>query len=135
MSLRRRLGQLAIAASISLFATLAPAQQPASPPVATPPAGPADTPVAPPNTEAARLAGIAKDNARMFGSSPDDPGPLATNLSPAIKPSPVAAAMRKVADWQLAQIATVLRRRRSLPPARWSHLDLGRALQRLRCSL
>jgi hypothetical protein len=71
----------------------------------------------------------------MFGSSPDDPGPLATNLSPAIKPAPVAAAMRKVADWQLAQIATVLRRRRSLPPARWSHLDLGRALQRLRCSL
>jgi rhamnogalacturonyl hydrolase YesR len=100
MSLRRRLGQLAIAASISLFATLAPAQQPAAPPAA-PPA--ADTPVAPPNTDAARLAGIAKDNSRMFGSSPDDPGPLATNLSPAIKPAPVAAAIRKVADWQLAQ--------------------------------
>jgi rhamnogalacturonyl hydrolase YesR len=100
MSLRRRLGQLAIAASVSLFATLAPAQQPAAPPAA-PPA--ADTPVAPPSTDAARLAGIAKDNSRMFGSSPDDPGPLATNLSPAIKPAPVAAAIRKVADWQLAQ--------------------------------
>ena len=104
MSLRRRLGQLAIAASVSLFATLAPAQQPAAPPAAPPVAPPAaDTPIAPPNTDAARLAGIAKDNSRMFGSSPDDPGPLATNLSPAIKPAPVAAAMRKVADWQLAQ--------------------------------
>jgi rhamnogalacturonyl hydrolase YesR len=100
MSLRLRLGQLAIAASVSLFATLAPAQQPAALPTAAPAA---DTPVAPPNTDASRLAGIAKDNARMFGSSPDDPGPLATNLSPAIKPAPVAAAMRKVADWQLAQ--------------------------------
>jgi rhamnogalacturonyl hydrolase YesR len=100
MSLRRRLGQLAIAASVSLFATLAPAQQPAAPPAAAPAA---DTPVAPPNTDATRLAGIAKDNSRMFGSSPDDPGPLATNLSPAIEPAPVAAAMRKVADWQLAQ--------------------------------
>jgi rhamnogalacturonyl hydrolase YesR len=34
---------------------------------------------------------------------PDDPGPLATDLSPKLKPKAVAAAMRKVADWQLAQ--------------------------------
>ncbi|MGB6691977.1 MAG: glycoside hydrolase family 88 protein [Terracidiphilus sp.] len=30
-----------------------------------------------------------------------DPGPLATNLSPALKPRDVQKAMRKVADWQL----------------------------------
>jgi rhamnogalacturonyl hydrolase YesR len=34
---------------------------------------------------------------------PDDPGPLATDLSPKLKPKAVAAAMRMVADWQLAQ--------------------------------
>ena len=39
----------------------------------------------------------------MFGSSPDDPGPFATDLSPALTPAAVAAAMHKVADWQLAQ--------------------------------
>jgi rhamnogalacturonyl hydrolase YesR len=106
MSVQQKLGVVALAAGVCMFGSFqrsAWSQQPASPPAATPPAGPADTPVAPPNTDAARLAGIAKDNARMFGSSPDDPGPLATNLSPAIKPAPVAAAMRKVADWQLAQ--------------------------------
>jgi unsaturated rhamnogalacturonyl hydrolase len=62
-----------------------------------------DTPVAPPNTEAVRQAGITKDNSRHFGSDPDDPGPLATNLSPVLTPDAVAAAMRKVADWQLGQ--------------------------------
>jgi len=35
------------------------------------------------------------------GSAPDDPGPLATNLSSAIKPKAISAAMKKVADWQL----------------------------------
>jgi len=93
----RILGVFAIAASLCLIATTAqhaPAQQPAA---AT------DTPAAPPNTEAARLNGIAKDAGRHFGSDPDDPGPLAKDLSPAIKPAAVAAAMRKVADWQLAQ--------------------------------
>jgi rhamnogalacturonyl hydrolase YesR len=50
-----------------------------------------------------RLANIARDNAREFGSDPDDPGLLAKNLSPAITPAAVGAAMRKVADWQLAQ--------------------------------
>ncbi len=64
---------------------------------------PPDTPVAVQNpTEATRLAGIAKDNSRHFGSDPDDPGPLAKGLSPALKPAAVAAAMRKVGDWELA---------------------------------
>lgn len=100
MSVRSTLGVLAVAASVCMFAPVpqdAWSQQPASPPQLT------DTPVAPPNTEAMRLAGIAKDNSRQFGSDPDDPGPLAKDLSPAIKPEAVAKAVRKVADWQLAQ--------------------------------
>ena len=35
------------------------------------------------------------------GDAPDDPGPLATNLSTAIKPKAISAAMKKVADWEL----------------------------------
>ena len=35
------------------------------------------------------------------GDAPDDPGPLATDLSPAIKPKAISSAMKKVADWQL----------------------------------
>jgi rhamnogalacturonyl hydrolase YesR len=35
------------------------------------------------------------------GDAPDDPGPLATNLSAAIKPKAISAAMKKVADWEL----------------------------------
>jgi rhamnogalacturonyl hydrolase YesR len=62
-----------------------------------------DTPVAPPNTDAMRLAGIAKDASRYFGSDPDDPGPLAKGLSARLTVKAVDAATRKVADWQLAQ--------------------------------
>ncbi len=62
-----------------------------------------DTPVAPPNTEAVRLAGIAKDNSRHFGSDPDDPGPIATDLSPALTKDAVGKAMKKVADWQMGE--------------------------------
>jgi rhamnogalacturonyl hydrolase YesR len=70
---------------------------PASPPQLT------DTPVAPPNTPVMRAAGIARDDSRHFGSAPDDPGPLAKDLSPATTKAAVGAAMRKVADWQLSQ--------------------------------
>ncbi|MEO6817791.1 MAG: glycoside hydrolase family 88 protein [Edaphobacter sp.] len=35
------------------------------------------------------------------GDAPEDPGPLATNLSTAIKPKAISAAMKKVADWEL----------------------------------
>lgn len=98
MSVRSKLEALAIAAAVSTFGatphafpqTLAPA-----PPALT------DTPVAPPNTEEMRLKGIDRDNMRMFGSSPDDPGPLATGLSPAITTKAIDAATRKVADWEL----------------------------------
>jgi unsaturated rhamnogalacturonyl hydrolase len=35
------------------------------------------------------------------GDAPDDPGPLATDLSPALKPAAIRYAIKKVADWQL----------------------------------
>ena len=47
--------------------------------------------------------GIAKDISRHFGSAPTDPGPLAMDISPALTPAAVDIAIRKVADWQLAQ--------------------------------
>jgi len=37
------------------------------------------------------------------GDAPADPGPLATDLSPDLKPAAIHAAMRKVADWQVAR--------------------------------
>jgi len=47
------------------------------------------------------LQNIATNAARHFGDAPDNPGPLATDLSYSIKPKAVAKAMRQVADWQL----------------------------------
>jgi len=109
MSVRRKLEALAIAAAVSTFGATRQAisQAPASTPAATAPAAPSqlnDTPVAPPSTEEMRIKGIERDNMRMFGSSPDDPGPLATDLSPAITTKAVDVAMRKVADWELATL-------------------------------
>jgi unsaturated rhamnogalacturonyl hydrolase len=46
---------------------------------------------------------IDKDNSRHFGDSPLDPGPLAKDLSPALKAADIDKAMRKVADWELAR--------------------------------
>ena len=41
----------------------------------------------------------------IVGDAPDNPGPLASDLSGAMRPMAVKAAMRKVADWQLARVA------------------------------
>jgi rhamnogalacturonyl hydrolase YesR len=46
-------------------------------------------------------AAAVRVNSDAAGDAPDDPGPLATNLSPAIKPKAISAAMKKVADWEL----------------------------------
>jgi rhamnogalacturonyl hydrolase YesR len=46
---------------------------------------------------------IDKDTSRFFGDAPADGGPLATDLSPALKPAAIDKALRKVADWQLAR--------------------------------
>jgi rhamnogalacturonyl hydrolase YesR len=40
-------------------------------------------------------------NREVVGDAPDDPGPLATDLSPALEPTDIRRAMKKVADWQL----------------------------------
>lgn len=126
MSVRSKLGVFVIAASVCVFGSfrqIASSQQPASPSQAAGSAQLTDTPVAPPNTEAMRLAGIAKDNSRQFGSDPDDPGPLAKNLSPAITPAAIDAAIRKVADWQLAQAQqyfTVVDKTRNLDGRIWT---------------
>jgi len=44
---------------------------------------------------------IATNERRHFGDAPDNPGPLARDLSTSTNPKAVAKAMRKVADWQL----------------------------------
>jgi rhamnogalacturonyl hydrolase YesR len=45
----------------------------------------------------------AKAEGEAAGDQPGDPGPLATDLSPAIKRKAIIAAMKRVADWQLKQ--------------------------------
>ena len=56
-----------------------------------------------PQPTPAMQAIIDKDISRHFGDSPADPGPLATDLSPALNARAIDAALRKVADWQLAR--------------------------------
>jgi rhamnogalacturonyl hydrolase YesR len=46
---------------------------------------------------------IDKDISRHFGDAPEDPGPLATDLSSALTPAAIDKAVTKVADWQLAR--------------------------------
>jgi rhamnogalacturonyl hydrolase YesR len=55
-----------------------------------------------PQPTPAMQATIDKDISRHFGDAPADPGPVAS-LSPAIEPRAIEAAIRKVADWQLAR--------------------------------
>ncbi|HEV2487967.1 MAG TPA: glycoside hydrolase family 88 protein [Terracidiphilus sp.] len=55
------------------------------------------------------------------GDQPGDPGPLATDLSPALHSKPIRAVMRKVADWELQRV-------QAQPPSRaWDFgaLDIG----------
>jgi len=55
------------------------------------------------------------------GDQPDNPGPLATDLSPALHSKQIRAAMRKVADWELGRVD-------AQPPSRsWDFgtLDIG----------
>jgi rhamnogalacturonyl hydrolase YesR len=42
-------------------------------------------------------------DSKNSGSAPDDPGPLATDLSSEIKPKAIQAVIKKVADWQLKE--------------------------------
>ena len=52
---------------------------------------------APPATAPASPASVERAH---VGDAPDDPGPLATDLSAEIKPKAIDAAMKKVGDWQ-----------------------------------
>ncbi len=56
---------------------------------------------APAQTPAHPKSAVVPVNRDTAGDAPDDPGPLATNLSSAIKPRAISAAMKKVADWEL----------------------------------
>src|SRR5262245_25956027 len=42
-------------------------------------------------------------DSKNSGSAPDDPGPLATDISSEIKPKAIQAVLKKVADWQLKE--------------------------------
>jgi unsaturated rhamnogalacturonyl hydrolase len=53
---------------------------------------------APPATAPATPASVERAH---VGDAPDDPGPLATELSAEIKPKAINAAMKKVGDWQV----------------------------------
>ena len=119
MSVRRKLEALAIAATVGTFsaAQYTVAQAPATAPAAS--SQLTDTPTAPPNTEEMRIAGINRDNMRMFGSSPDDPGPLATDLSPAINVKAIDAATRKVADWELKELGPYFTKIDPAPNRQW----------------
>ncbi|MGC2404452.1 MAG: glycoside hydrolase family 88 protein, partial [Acidobacteriaceae bacterium] len=46
-------------------------------------------------------AAQSADELAAAGSQPDDPGPLATDLSPRLKRRDILKAIKKVADWQL----------------------------------
>ena len=117
MSVRNRMGSLAIATTFLVFATFA-LRASAQQPVSSPSAG--DTPAAPAQPATRQLRPQVD---RHFGSVPDDPGPLATDVSPAITQKAVGAAMHKVADWQLAQSQeyfTVFDRSRQLDGRIWT---------------
>jgi len=82
MPIRGKILMLAVAAGILMFGPQRPAMAQHQP-----------TPQ--------QQAAIANNEMRHFGDAPDNPGPIAKDLSYSIKPAPVAKAMRKVADWQL----------------------------------
>ena len=106
MSVRSKLGVLAIAAGVSITGQPGAWAQPPVPPTAASPQTPQPAPpqnTAPPNAASRQNGGSNGDTNRRFGSVPDDPGPLAKDLSPRLMPKRIAAAMHKVADWQLAQ--------------------------------
>lgn len=55
-----------------------------------------------PRPNAAQQAGVDKDTSRHFGDAPENGGPLATDLSPALTAAAIDKVTRKVADRQLA---------------------------------
>jgi unsaturated rhamnogalacturonyl hydrolase len=58
----------------------------------------AAAPLAPAQTPKPAQPSVERDS---VGDAPDDPGPLAKDLSPKLKDADIKVAMKKVADWQL----------------------------------
>jgi rhamnogalacturonyl hydrolase YesR len=52
-------------------------------------------------TAAPQKSAVVPVDRNAAGDAPDNPGPLAADLSSAIKPKAISAAMKKVADWEL----------------------------------
>jgi len=89
--LRRFAGTLAAIAALTALAASAQITQTKSP-------------------EAAQAAAPSPVDRAASGDSPDNPGPLATDLSPAITHAAIRKAERKVADWQLAHAERLFNR-------------------------
>ena len=68
---------------------------------------------------AANETGASAGN--QAGDQPNDPGPLATDLSPELNSKQIRAAMRKVADWELKRVQS------QAPSRAWDFgaLDIG----------
>ena len=60
----------------------------------------------PKTTEGAAATPLSEERASA-GDSPDDPGPIAVDLSPALTHAAISKAAQKVADWQLARAEPV----------------------------
>jgi unsaturated rhamnogalacturonyl hydrolase len=58
-------------------------------------------PLAHPQTAQQPAAASPSVEREAVGDAPDDPGPLATDLSPALRHAAILSAIKKVADWQL----------------------------------
>lgn len=87
-TMKDHVGRFAVTfAAVTLFAALTASAQSAQPKA----------------TEAAPAAAASPVDRAASGDSPDNPGPLATDLSPALTHTAIRQAVRKVADWQLAR--------------------------------
>jgi rhamnogalacturonyl hydrolase YesR len=63
--------------------------------------------VAPPKTNDGQAATPLSVERASAGDSPDDPGPLARDLSPAFTHAGIRKAVQKVADWQLSRAESI----------------------------
>jgi rhamnogalacturonyl hydrolase YesR len=68
---------------------------------------PACAQIAQPEFSSVAQVALSPVNRAASGDSPDDPGPLATDLSPALTDVAMRRAVQKVADWQLARAEPV----------------------------
>jgi unsaturated rhamnogalacturonyl hydrolase len=66
--------------------------------------------IASPKTPEGQAATPLSVERASAGDSPDDPGPLATDLSPALTHAAIRKAAQKVADWQLARAEPIFNR-------------------------